>query len=507
MSRRKPFDLAAKVEQWKLQSPFGLTPEQKRHRAEIRKEAVARLDSEAERLWKSESPENFEMALSARAEIILTEMYHNILDVSVGAGAISIESEMGSDMVWEVAGKGQRRTPSNETLSLHAPRDEFQRRAGSLWPPQQVALREELRQALERERIFLNQKFKREMSRTVSAAPIRAQATVTAGTLSWQELANRFRAVKTACPGLTAGWTAYIEREAYGIWLITPNEDATMEARAEFGLCASIAATKLRLPITPLPTPLEHSPVWKKELEFYAKRTEVTPDSIVPYGLGQVDVDAVDAKTRAWLDLLRREKVGFRIRFHGSTQIEGLSANHQTGLVEDLCGASVTLCLRYAREEFDHPNRTNSAEENVGSSTPQPPDLPVDLPSKTVAESIPNEGDIFESSTGAGAPPEEVLSAQTPECEAQSNPDKGDTLNFSTEAGRRAAIDEYVEHFRSENCTAGWVASAARVHRSDLSKWRYGRLPENSVKSQNIERVLRDRERPPARRLPKTSEN
>lgn len=79
---RKPFDLATNVERWKRQPVSGLTAKQEQLRVEIKEEAVARLHREAEELWQPGAVEAFDKALTARAEIILTEMYYNMLDAS-----------------------------------------------------------------------------------------------------------------------------------------------------------------------------------------------------------------------------------------------------------------------------------------------------------------------------------------------------------------------------------------------------------------------------------------
>jgi hypothetical protein len=131
---------------------------------------------------------------------------------------------------------------------------------------------------------------------------------------NWLDLAEMLKNIKQVAEPLWADWLAYEGCEDYGIWLLRP--EGTREARATFGLFAARAIEKLGIPPIPTPQPLQHFPAGR----LYCDVTEeiVPPEGkridlsdTVPFGLGVVDRDAVDACTRGWLELLRRESAAF----------------------------------------------------------------------------------------------------------------------------------------------------------------------------------------------------
>jgi hypothetical protein len=173
----------------------------------------------------------------------------------------------------------------------------------------------------------------------------------------WEDLAASFRQIEQSGERLRAEWSAYEGSEDYGIWVLLPNGLDTEGARSTFGLLAARAAEKLGLPLKPLPKPTEHYPHWRlycdteEELERLGGRTIDLSDA-VPHGLGQVDRDALDPCTRAWLELLRRDSPSFRISATGWSIIRDRKLNSSDGTIKDVCSASAVYCARRARDEI-----------------------------------------------------------------------------------------------------------------------------------------------------------
>jgi hypothetical protein len=72
----------------------------------------------------------------------------------------------------------------------------------------------------------------------------------------------------------------------------------------------------------------------------------------IPYGLGEVDRDAVDPCTRAWLDLLRINSPAFRSS-EGRSWVKGTECRTYTGSIRSVCEASATFCTLSARDEIE----------------------------------------------------------------------------------------------------------------------------------------------------------
>lgn len=154
------FDLAALVERWRRQSPTNLSPKQEQVRKEIQEEARARLEVQAQLLLAAISDQrSFEAELRVQSGSIVTEMYYDILaepPVSPEAQeflAGGIEQELDGEAIWVVR-DGEREPAPQEIQAWYAAHDEWDRRAGLVFPNVKVALREELKQVLEREVTF-----------------------------------------------------------------------------------------------------------------------------------------------------------------------------------------------------------------------------------------------------------------------------------------------------------------------------------------------------------------
>lgn len=140
---------------------------------------------------------------------------------------------------------------------------------------------------------------------------------------TWEDLATEFKRLGTT---LRAQWFATEGREDQGIWLLRLEGPDTQEIRATFSLIAAKAVAKAGLIPRPLPKAHEYDPHWSQ------------PD-FVPYGLGEIGVDALDPCTRAWLDLLRKESTAFRSS-EGQSWNNGVQSISPGGGIPDVAGAS-----------------------------------------------------------------------------------------------------------------------------------------------------------------------
>ena len=135
--------------------------------------------------------------------------------------------------------------------------------------------------------------------------------------LSWLALAKEFEKSAASAGSLRAEWLAFDGNEDYGIWLVRPGGPSTDALRATFSLLSASPIAKLGAAPVPTPQPLLHFPDWGRlinPLRGEAEKDGRTIDlsDAVPYGLGEVDRDAVDACTRAWLEWLRIHSSAFR---------------------------------------------------------------------------------------------------------------------------------------------------------------------------------------------------
>jgi len=187
---------------------------------------------------------------------------------------------------------------------------------------------------------------------------------------SWEQLADQLESLK-AMERLQARWYANIGSEDYGIWLIHPDGQRTLQVRATFSLIAAQIIEKLKIHPIPVPQSGQHSTHWadhcdiEENLARQAGR-ELDLSDAVPYGLETVDRDAVDPCTRAFLEMLRREDLAFQITANGTHVVNGQTYESVTGSIDDLCGAAAAHCKRRARDEIGA--RLASRLDNVGAT-------------------------------------------------------------------------------------------------------------------------------------------
>ena len=173
----------------------------------------------------------------------------------------------------------------------------------------------------------------------------------------WEELAQEFGVVKVVGGPLYASWHAFVGSEGYGIWCLRPDIPVAEESRAQFSLLAARAIEQAGVLPTPQPQPFEYFPDWglycKVEEAMASKSGEpVDLSDAVPCGLGTVDQDAVDACTRAWLELLRRESPAFQLSVTRPLTVKGKLYQTCSGTIRDLCTASAVYSKRRARGEI-----------------------------------------------------------------------------------------------------------------------------------------------------------
>jgi len=189
---------------------------------------------------------------------------------------------------------------------------------------------------------------------------------------SWDHLIVEIEAIKAELQ-LSAYWHAYVGNEAYGVWILYPDDRASDQIRARFTLFAARAIEMAGIRPISLPEPLQHCPQWKdycraEEAAALLTGNERDFAAAVPFGLANVDRDAVDPCTRAWLEELRRESrspiIKGRSRI-GDTECETLGLR-----IEDLCGESAAYCRRRVREDIrDRLEGTKSLSvDNSGKS-------------------------------------------------------------------------------------------------------------------------------------------
>jgi hypothetical protein len=77
--------------------------------------------------------------------------------------------------------------------------------------------------------------------------------------------------------------------------------------------------------------------------------------------------------------------------------------------------------------------------------------------------------------------------------EAASSAPSDGSRDFTSEAQRIEALAAYTE---SGQCSEAALARTARVNPADLSKWKKGLLPVESVKEARIEKALKNHEAP-----------
>ena len=165
------------------------------------------------------------------------------------------------------------------------------------------------------------------------------------------DLAARFRrhSEPFRSLGLKGQADLYAEegREAWGIWRLIPKNRDAEPAWVTFSLLASLALEEFGILPMPAPQPLEFDPNWGAAED-------------IPAGL-----DAVDASTRAWLHLLRRESLR-----NESLMFEVHSAG---GSFPDVWEASAVQCERSAQaktqeERFNTDDRAVAIDRAESSS-------------------------------------------------------------------------------------------------------------------------------------------
>jgi hypothetical protein len=184
---------------------------------------------------------------------------------------------------------------------------------------------------------------------------------------TWKALARDFKRLDQT---LRADWFATEGREEYGIWLLRPDSPDSHDDRISFSLIAAKALEKSGTLPKPLPQPLQHDPQW----DLFCQSIDLS--DAVPYGLGEVDRDAVDPCTRAWLDLLRGKSSAFRSS-EGMSWVKGTEYRTYTGSIRNVSEASATHCTLRARDEIEarlmrrSKNDKNSATESRSDSPKQ----------------------------------------------------------------------------------------------------------------------------------------
>ena len=155
-----------------------------------------------------------------------------------------------------------------------------------------------------------------------------------------------------------------------------------------------------------------------------------------------------EAAVFAWLDHLRRAGI------YVTSSTEG------SWIIHRVCDASAEYCLKC---ETDVRTGVKAPERALEESAVSP---------SLAASSLSLPGDNINS----------VSSANTE-----------DVPDFATEGLRIIAV---VGYRRKWMCSEAALARAARVHRSDLSKWKKLRLPAGSDKSARIEKALTQNAKP-----------
>jgi hypothetical protein len=174
--------------------------------------------------------------------------------------------------------------------------------------------------------------------------------------LNWEHLSDDLERLKAIEP-LRAQWYAYEGSEDYGIWLLRPGGRRTGQIRATFTLTAAQIIEKLQIQPIPIPEATQHCPHWADYCsveEDLARRAgqKLNLSGAVPYGLDTIDRDAVDPCTRAFLEVLRREGLAFKIKANGTSVVKGQTYSSVTGTIDDVLGAAAAYCKRRARDEI-----------------------------------------------------------------------------------------------------------------------------------------------------------
>jgi len=92
--------------------------------------------------------------------------------------------------------------------------------------------------------------------------------------------------------------------------------------------------------------------------------------------------------------------------------------------------------------------------------------------------------------------------------ESDETPNTSNNFDFTSEAGRTAAINAYTHNWTTDHgtCSEASLARTARVDPADLSKWKMRLLPAKSAKAARIEAALRNNTAPtPAPKAPADS--
>jgi hypothetical protein len=173
---------------------------------------------------------------------------------------------------------------------------------------------------------------------------------------NWRDLTKELEEIEQSGARLRAEWYAYEGAEDYGIWLLRPEGRDTDRLLASFSLFTARAIGKLGVSPISTPDPSEHFPDWsllrrtEQRLRQPQQKT-IDLSNAVPYGLDEVDRDAIDPFTRAWLEWLRRHSAAFRST-EGTLWIKGKRYKSRCGIIEDLCAASAVACKLLARDEI-----------------------------------------------------------------------------------------------------------------------------------------------------------
>jgi hypothetical protein len=219
---------------------------------------------------------------------------------------------------------------------------------------------------------------------------------------SWRELVEEIDRLRQSSAPLRADWFAFAASEGYGIWLFRLDGSVNEDSLAAFTLFAARAIEKAGIKPVPIPQPSEHDPLWRRYCELEEERARrqgkvVDLSNAVPYGLGDIDRDAVDPCTRAWLEELRRDGTEFQSS-EGSFRINGQESRSFDGFFADVCKASSIYCKRRGRNEIGARLFRGAGERE-----------------KTAHEGGPesNTQATHLSSPGESLPPEKVVAGRT----------------------------------------------------------------------------------------------
>jgi DNA-binding XRE family transcriptional regulator len=174
---------------------------------------------------------------------------------------------------------------------------------------------------------------------------------------NWISLAECFEKIAREYGPIEVVWFAVAGHENFGNWILDPFHRRPEAARTDFCLAASRASELVGVRPVPIPNVLDHDPQWRdycrleEELHALAGQNIDLRDA-VPYGFGEVDRDAIDPCTRAWLEVLRQEAAPFSMEPNGWQALKGEKIETIHRKIANVCELSTTFCKRRGRDEI-----------------------------------------------------------------------------------------------------------------------------------------------------------